>query len=202
MAVRMRLASVSFVSALVVCLAVALSGQSVAPVSADEMTSQLQASKAAIEKYQDPFAAVRDGYLSTVGCVAFTTSGSMNGMPYPAGAMGVHFVNFALVGKLDPTKPQVLLYIPTSDGKLKLAGAEWFVPYSKGMKAPELFGHKFYGPMYGHYPVMPKSLVHYDLHVWLFSQNPNGMFAPTNSSFSCPSSGYNFVYTKPDMPAM
>lgn len=198
----MRLASILCVAILIVCLAVT-ARQGAAPVAAaDQMSSQLQASKTALEKYQDPFTAVREGYLSSVGCVAFTQSGSMNGMPYPAGAMGVHFINFSNVGKLDPAKPQVLLYQPTADGKLKLAGAEWFVPWSKGMKTPQLFGHAFYGPMYGHYPVMPKQLVHYDLHVWMFSQNPNGMFAPTNSSFSCPSSGYNFVYTKPDMPAM
>jgi hypothetical protein len=198
----MRLASFLRVIALVVCLALIAARQDAVPVSADQMSSQLQASKTVLEKYQDPFAAVRDGYLSTVGCVAFTTSSTMDGMPYPAGAMGVHFVNFSYVGKLDPAKPQVLLYSPTPDGKLKLAGAEWFVPWSKGMKTPQLFGHAFYGPMYGHYPVMPKQLIHYDLHVWMFSQNPNGIFAPTNSSFSCPSSGYNFVYAKPDMPAM
>ncbi len=49
-------------------------------------------------------------------------------MDYKPGAMGVHFINMALIRpKLDSTKPQVLLYEPVGD-KLVLTGAEWFVP--------------------------------------------------------------------------
>lgn len=33
------------------------------------------------------------------------------------------------------------------------------------------------GPVVGHYPSQPR---HYGLHVWLFSDNPNGMFAEYN----------------------
>ena len=36
--------------------------------------------------------------------------------------------------------------------------------------------------MTGHSPGMP---VHYDLHVWLFDSNPDGVFAPWNPSVSC-----------------
>jgi hypothetical protein len=178
----------------------ALLRQASLPARADELTPQMLAARTALEKYQDPFTAIREGFFSTVGCVSFTTASTMNGMPYPAGAMGVHFINMQNVGpKLDPARPQVLLYAPTSDGKLKLAGAEWFMPYQKGMKAPILFGHKFYGPMMGHWPVMPKELVHYDLHVWLWAHNPNGEFSPTNSAMKCPSTGYNFANSTPDM---
>ena len=84
--------------------------------------------RAALDKYKDPVAAIRDGYLSTVGCIDFpggTTEHGEKGMTmnYKPGAMGVHFINMALVGpKLDSTKPQVLLYEPVA-GKLVLAGA-------------------------------------------------------------------------------
>lgn len=170
------------------------------PTQVNELSPQMLSARAALEKYQDPFTAIREGYFSTVGCVSFTTASTMNGMPYPAGAMGVHFINMKNVGPtLDPTRPQVLLYAPTADGKLQLAGAEWFMPYQKGMKAPTLFGHKFYGPMMGHWPVMPKELVHYDLHVWLWKHNPSGVFSPTNAAVHCPSTGYNFANTTPDM---
>jgi hypothetical protein len=27
--------------------------------------------------------------------------------------------------------------------------------------------------------------VHYDLHVWLYADNPSGLFAPFNPSLSC-----------------
>ena len=47
---------------------------------------------------------------------------------------------------------------------------------------PSLFGVTFDGPMPGHNPTMP---IHYDLHVWLFADNPSGMFAPFNPTLSC-----------------
>jgi hypothetical protein len=99
--------------------------------------------------------------------------------------MGIHFFNSGLVGpKLDPMRPQVLLYEPEG-GKLRLVGAEWFVPAAGVDKPPELFGHKFWGPMEGHEPLMPASVAHYDLHVWLFKRNPEGLFAPTNPEVKC-----------------
>jgi hypothetical protein len=36
--------------------------------------------------------------------------------------------------------------------------------------------------MPGHNPTMP---VHYDVHVWLFQENPSGFFAPFNPNLSC-----------------
>jgi hypothetical protein len=185
-----------------VVIATALLGQMPATSRAD-VQADLQTARSALAKYQDPITAVRDGYYSTVACVQFNTAGTLNGMAYPAGAMGVHFINMALIGKLDPAHPQVLIYEPAADGTLKLAAAEWFVPYAKGMKAPQMFGHTFYGPMMGHYPVMPAQLIHYDLHVWLWSNNPSGMFAPTNSAIKCPANApYTFVDKTPQMPGM
>jgi len=32
---------------------------------------------------------------------------------------------------------------------------------------------------------MPAELHHYDLHVWLFKPNPDGMFSPTNPTVKC-----------------
>ena len=46
--------------------------------SATNNTAALNAVKAALEKYKDPVAAVRDGYLSTLGCVDFPGGGSMD----------------------------------------------------------------------------------------------------------------------------
>ena len=71
------------------------------------------------------------------------------------------------------------------------AAAEWFVPLSPELKErPRLFEKPFDGPMEGHDPLMPQALHHYDLHVWLWKDNPAGMFAPTNPDVSC--SGYDF----------
>jgi hypothetical protein len=155
----------------------------------------ITAVRKALDKYKDPIAAVRDGYYSTVGCVDFPTGGTEHGsMEYKPGAMGVHFINMAYVSpKLDSTKPQVLLYEPVGD-KLVLAGAEWFVPTDVSKTPPTILGHQLMGPMEGHAPVMPAELHHWDLHVWLWKDNPNGMFSPTNASVKCPTTGYGYTF--------
>ncbi len=155
----------------------------------------ITAVRKALEKYKDPIAAVRDGYYSTVGCVDFPTGGTEHGaMEYKPGAMGVHFINMSYVSpKLDSTKPQVLLYEPVGD-KLVLTGAEWFVPTEVSKTPPTILGHQLMGPMEGHAPIMPAELHHWDLHVWLFKDNPNGMFSATNSAVKCPKTGYGYTF--------
>jgi len=160
----------------------------------------IAAVKAALDKYKDPIAAVRDGYFSTVGCIDFPAGGSEHGsMDYKPGAMGVHFLNPALIGpKLDSTKPQVLLYEPVGD-KLVLTGAEWFVPTAVSKTPPSVLGHQLMGPMEGHPPILPAELHHWDLHVWLYKDNPNGMYSPTNSAVKCPKGAYSFADAPPKM---
>ena len=137
--------------------------------------------RSALEKYKDPYVAIHDGYFSTVGCVEFDRPGAAGHVPYRPGGMGVHFLNVGLIGPVpDPAKPQVLIYEPDGD-KLRLVGAEWFIPLSTGVKKrPTLWGRPFDGPMMGHPPLLPMELTHYDLHVWLYKPNPLGTFAPTN----------------------
>jgi hypothetical protein len=157
------------------------SAASSAPISPD-----LQAARTALAKYSDPFVAVRDGYFSTLACIDFP-KGAMDGsVEYPPGAMGIHLLNPANIGpKLDPAKPQVLIYEPVGD-KLVLAGAEWFVPVqAAGGVVPTIFGQTLAGPMDGHEPIMPAGLRHYDLHVWLWKDNPRGMFSSTNAALKC-----------------
>ena len=155
----------------------------------------INAVRKALDKYKDPIVAVREGYLSTVGCVDFPGGGSEHGsMEYKSGAMGVHFINAQLIGpKLDSTKPQVLLYEPVGD-KLVLAGAEWFVPTELAKTPPTVLGHQLMGPMEGHMPIMAPEVHHWDLHVWLWKDNPNGMFSPTNSAVKCPKAGYGYSF--------
>ena len=183
---------------LALALAAALNGLPAAAQTAKGLTPDLQKARAALEKYKDPVAAVRDGYFSTVGCVTYPKAGAPGQVPYPKGGMGVHFFNGGLVGKpLDPTKPQVLVYEPVGN-KLQLVAAEWFVPLSPDLKGrPELFGKPFDGPMEGHHPLMPHGLHHYDLHVWLWKDNPAGMFAPTNPKVKCPPGPYTLQEVSP-----
>ena len=171
-----------------------------APFAAEyskEITPELQKLREALDKYQDPVVAVHDGYFSTLGCVEYPKPGAAGQVPYPAGGMGVHFFNVSYIGKLDPLKPQVLVYQPVG-GKLRLVAAEYFVPLSPEVKErPQLFGRPFDGPMEGHHPLMPHELNHYDLHVWLWKKNPAGLFASTNPDVKCPKTGYTFKETAP-----
>jgi len=163
--------------------AVDLSAQSPSP-------PQLAHIRAALDKYRNPIVALEDGYLSTLVCVEYPALADAGHVGHAAGGMGVHFLNPGLIGpQLDSLRPQVLIYEQVGDS-LKLAAAEWFVPLQAAAEQPQLFGRKFDGPMEGHAPIMPASLHHWDLHVWLWKVNPAGVFTSTNPAVKCPGRGY------------
>lgn len=173
-------------------------------VSHAALSPELLATRTALEKYKDPFVAVKDGFLSTVACIDFPKGAVDGPVEYPPGAMGVHFINMANVGpQLDPAKPQVLIYEPVN-GKLSLVAAEWFMPAAvAGDKAPTIFGQKLAGPMEGHEPIMPAALRHYDLHVWLWKDNPRGTFTSTNAAVTCePKAAYTIHMGEDHHPGM
>jgi hypothetical protein len=94
------------------------------------------------EKYKDVTAAEADGYALLFGCVSGPDSG----------AMGMHFVNLDLVasGVIDATRPQIVIYEPTPEGRLRLIGADFLVIASDwdkghpGQGAPQLMGQLFH----------------------------------------------------------
>lgn len=175
------------VAALALGLAVLTAPAAQADTASAKLPPELEAARDLLARYKDPVVAVRDGYFSTLGCVH-----------YADGAMGVHFLNTALISpEPDPAKPQILVYEPVGD-RLELVAAEWFVPLATGVAArPSLFGQAFNGPMAGHEPLMPDELHHYDLHVWLFKENPAGIFAATNPDVSCANYAYSFLEVPP-----
>jgi hypothetical protein len=181
-------------------LAALLSGA--APVAAQQpgLPADLASVRAGLEKYRDPIVAIYDGYLSTVACIEYPKGGSEGSMQYVAGGMGVHFLNMGFVGPtLDPAKPQVLIYEPVGDS-LRLVAAEWFMPAEvAGKTRPSIFGKELQGPMEGHQPLMPAGFHHYDLHVWLWKNNPAGVFSPTNPAVRCQAKGYSFAEAAPKM---
>ncbi|PTL38265.1 hypothetical protein [Alkalicoccus saliphilus] len=70
--------------------------------------------------------------------------------------------------KVHHKKPEVLVYEPMKNGKLKLVAVEYLTP---GGDRPSLFGQKFDdGPFPGSYA----------LHAWVWKNNPDGMFAANN----------------------
>ena len=172
-------------SAFAAVLALACGAAFTPAAAQDQNKTQIDALRKAMEKYQDYKVAVRDLYLSTVGCIHYSGEKIPDHMVYSKGAMGVHFVNLTVKGPPDPMKPNVLIYEPVGKN-LRLVAVEWLVPLTPDTKeAPTLFGQKFMGPMEGHEPLIPKEFVHYDLHAWLFKDNPLGQFAATNPKVNC-----------------
>jgi hypothetical protein len=134
------------------------------------------------ERFRDVSVAQNAGYGLLFGCVS--------GGDY--GAMGLHFVNFPLVtdGKIDATTPEIVLYEPTANGRLRITGADFLVLAADWDKthtsAPELNGQLF------HYFEAPNRFglpPFYTLHVWAWKDNPNGTFTNWNPSVSC--DGFN-----------
>ena len=73
----------------------------------------------ATERFKDVKQAEHEGYHLQFGCV----TGPDNG------AMGLHYVNGALVGSdvLDATRPQIVISEPLANGARKLIGADYLV---------------------------------------------------------------------------
>ena len=188
---------IGYLAAAFAVVSLASAGQA-AHAQGAALPAELQKVRTLLDKYNDPIVAVHDGFLSTVGCVEYPKGGSEGAMRYAAGGMGVHFINMGNVSPtLDPAKPQVLIYEPVGD-KLRLVAAEWFIPAELAKSGPpSIFGKKLEGPMEGHKPLMPEGLHHYDLHVWLWKNNPEGVYSPTNPAVKCPKAAYSFAEEAP-----
>jgi hypothetical protein len=92
----------------------------------------------------------------------------------PAGAMGYHFKNRALVdATLDVAHPEVLVYENKPDGTFKLNGVEFLVPISAWTAAepPHIMGQP---------PKKAERLGIWYLHVWTGEPSPSGLFADWN----------------------
>lgn len=131
----------------------------------------------ATRDFHDVSVALAAGYASAGSCV----SGPQEG------AMGIHYPNGALVGDglLDPRRPEVLIY-EQRGGRLRLLGVEFLViaqQWDAGNAGPPvLMGQHF------HYVGSPNRYglpPFYELHVWAWRDNPNGIFADWNPEVSC-----------------
>jgi hypothetical protein len=127
----------------------------------------------------DPESAEAAGYAPFLGCV----SGGGE-----AGAMGLHYVNFGLVGdgKLDPAQPEALVY-EKRNGRLRLVAVEYIVDVDAWHKhdqlPPALMGQVFtYNSSPNRYGI-PAPF--YALHVWAWRENPHGTFVDWNPVVSC-----------------
>jgi hypothetical protein len=103
-----------------------------------------------------------------------------------SGAMGLHYINGGLLdGTLDPASPEALVYAPDGHGNLRLAALEYVVFEGAwtGSEPPTLFGQELmFTPAPNRYDIP----AFYALHVWLWNDNPAGLFQPFNPDVSCP----------------
>ena len=140
------------------------------------------AARAATAKYHDIRNATGFGELDDAAGIACIDN--------PAGGMGVHFVDGSRLNSvLDPALPEALVYEPQADGSMKLGALEYVILASdfKGEGAPKLFGQSFeYQPGPGEANPNRFGLpAFWELHLWVWNQNPRGMFDDWNPKVTC-----------------
>jgi len=164
----------------------------------------LDALREATAVFADVDAALAAGYIEdpSGACI----SAAMEGLPPEMGAMGIHYLNPALLGlkapgeRVDGTgintdwaQPSILVYEPQADGSLELVAVEnlvWQAAWAAaGNTAPPSINGKVWDTMaddmasdadeaHGFAP-------HFDQHVWLQRENPAGVYASFNPAVNC-----------------
>jgi hypothetical protein len=158
--------------------------------------------RSATERFRDVNVALAEGYLADDKCV----TAEMIGAPAQLGAMGIHYLNPGLLGMTgveprvtgtgthtDFRRPAILIYEPQADGSLELVGVENLVFRDTWRAAGHHTPPTFHGVEYDEMADDAATEMdeahgfepHYDLHIWLFRQNPAGTFAPFNPAVSC-----------------
>jgi hypothetical protein len=125
--------------------------------------------RTATAKFKTTEAAEAAGYVRVTDCVEHQ----------PAGAMGYHFQNNALLDTtLDLDHPEVLVYERRPDGGFKLNGVEFLVPISAwtATEPPRVMGQAL---------KRADGLGIWYLHVWTWEPSPSGLFADWNPRVKC-----------------
>lgn len=174
-----------------------------APASTTE--PDLDAVRAATERFRDVKVALAEGYIRDPMDICETAD--MMGQSAALGAMGVHYFRPDLLGISGPPNPRVsgtgtytdfrapaiLIYEPQADGSMELVAVENLVFKEAWEKAGNTAPPSFHGVAYDRMVDDPATALdeahmfapHYDRHVWLYRDNPNGVFAPFNPNVTC-----------------
>ena len=137
-------------------------------VSAADSGALVDHVRAANDRFKDVAVAVSEGY-APIPCASGVDGG----------AMGVHYVNTALIGdSIDIKHPQAVMYEPKPDGKMDLIAVEYITSKGPASLQGQLFSFTGAPNRYGLGPF-------YELHVWAWKPNPHGTFADMNPTVSC-----------------
>jgi len=151
------------------------------PMTADQKTKMnalVKIVRESTERFRDVAVAQAEGYQLQFGCVS--------GPDF--GAMGLHFVKGDYIGDdvIDPTHPEIVIYEPLPNGRVRLIGADFLVLAdvwnASHSGPPELMGqlfHLFDSPNRFGLPPF------YTLHVWAWKDSPTGTFVNWNANVSC-----------------
>lgn len=97
------------------------------------------------------------------------------------GAMGYHHLNRGYVdGKAEVEQPEILLYERRGDGSYGLNGVEYIIPFRiwpRDSVPPTIMGETM---------KQSEELKLWYLHMWIWKENPAGLFADWNPKVGCP----------------
>jgi len=145
------------------------------PIVWASVESDLGAARRASAKYQEFDRALEDGFQLLFECISNPTEG----------AMGFHYIRpDRFDGTLKLTEPEAVLYEQQPSGRMRLVAIEYVIPASAwtASEPPTFLGQTFkYKTTVGPHDVDP----YYELHVWLWKNNPSGVFADWNPRVSC-----------------
>lgn len=159
----------------------------------------------ATERFRDIKIALAEGYIRDPANKCETAD--MMGKPKSLGGMGIHYFRPDMLGitappnpRVDGTgthtdfhKPAILIYEPQANGSLELVAVENLV-FAKAWKAAgNAAPPSFHGVAFDTMTDDPATPIdeahnfepHHDRHVWLYRENPNGIFTPFNPRVTC-----------------
>ncbi|CAG1019643.1 hypothetical protein BURC_04548 [Burkholderiaceae bacterium] len=171
---------------------------------ASDMSSELARIRQATQRFRDINVALSEGYV--IPPPGHCVDAHAEGEPRQLGAMGIHLVRPDLLGitavsprvngvgtNTDFTRPTVLVYEPQAQGRHELVAVENMVFAQAWHAAGHVTRPEFHGNQY--YQVIDNPLTavdeahgfepHYELHIWLYRENPAGMFMPFNVRVKC-----------------
>jgi hypothetical protein len=164
----------------------------------------LEEVRAATMKYQDVNVALAEGYIRDP--MNLCDRAEMMGFPAEAGAMGVHFFRPDLLGitgeqpringtstHVDFLQPSVLIYEPKAGGSMELVAVENLAFVAAWEAAGNTAPPSFQGVPYDLMRDDPATPLdeghmfepHYDRHVWIYRDNPAGVYSQFNPNVSC-----------------
>jgi hypothetical protein len=193
-----RIMKSSIIASLIIAIGILAGTESLVKAQGDsELNQQLAQVRAATAKYHDINVAIADGF-------APFGNGACN--ENENGTEGIVYFNLARVQQQGVIleEPELLLYVPSGNGNLRLVAVAYFnrVLFSdtRGI-IPDRFPSRlnplppYFQEVSGHFtlfnqppngPIIAPGLPwFYGLHAWVWSPNPNGMYAVRNPRLNC-----------------